>query len=401
MEGGIIEIDAMIVKIASRCNIDCKYCFMYNKGDTTFKSQPKFMSKEIINALMPKIRMHCFLTGKTEFQFTLHGGEPLLASKELILYFMDEANKILIPDVTPKFIIQTNGILIDEEWCDIFAKYKVVVGISLDGPKDVNDKNRVSFQGESTYDASIAGLHKVQNSKNCQNAGVIPSILSVIDTESNPKEVYQHIKDLKVRYFKPLIPANNYEDLPIGIESQQLSNWLIELFDIWFNDKDSLKPDIPILSDIIRNIIGISTTTEYLGQDDLGLLILETDGGLEPGDILKICGEGFTKVGVNILTDEINKVQESSLISLYNQSKNTLCKQCTDCPINSICGGGFLPHRFKKSNRFDNPSVYCTDLMRLIIHIQNNVIALLPEDLIKSEGIISLNYDEIYDQVNS
>lgn len=388
-----ILIEAMVLKVASRCNIDCTYCYMYHKGDTSYAHQPKAMSREVLLGLIPKVRLHCFLTGQTQFVFCFHGGEPLLAGKDLLAEFMREVEKAFVPDIVPKFFIQTNGTLIDDEWCELFAKHKVKVGISLDGPKEINDKNRLTFSGKSTFDDVVAGIRKIQRSPACANAAVDPAILTVIDIESNPAGIYNLIKDLGVKSFTPIIPGANHQSLPPGLAERKLSEWLIELFNLWFYDTSPQKPKIAFFKNIMRLFLGIKVSNEYIGNENLGLVVLETNGELEPSDELKICGESFTKTGKNILHHDFDDLRENDLMMAYYRSKNKLCAQCDGCAIKDICGGGFMPHRFSDINGFDNPSVYCNDLARLIVHIQNTIHDMLPADFTTEEKYAKLNFD--------
>jgi uncharacterized protein len=355
------------------------------------------MHADVLSALIPKVRMHCFLTGQTEFIFSFHGGEPLLSGTKLLDDFMHEVEAAFVPDIVPKFVMQTNGILIDDDWCELFAKYKMKVGISLDGPKEVNDKNRLTFNGKSTYDQVIAGIKAIQGSESCQNVGIYPGLLTVIDVESDPSQIYDLAKELGLHSFSPVLPSANYESPPSGLADLKLSSWLIKLFDLWFNDASKQKPRISFFKDIMRLLVGINATNEYVGPDNLGLLVLETNGELEPSDELKICGENFTKTGLNIVANEFTDLLQNDLVMAYYKSKNTLCGQCTKCAIKEICGGGFLPHRFSKENGFDNPTVYCRDMARLIVHIQNSIFENLPTDFTSSEKFVKLQLEQVFE----
>ena len=80
------QCNTIVIKIASRCNLNCSYCYMYNLGDTTYKSQPKLMSNDIIDSLINRVKEHCQEHGIKNFHFVIHGGEPLLAPKKLLEY---------------------------------------------------------------------------------------------------------------------------------------------------------------------------------------------------------------------------------------------------------------------------------------------------------------------------
>ncbi|EKD31628.1 MAG: hypothetical protein ACD_77C00287G0002, partial [uncultured bacterium] len=104
-----------VVKIASRCNLNCKYCYMYNLGDETYKSLPKFMSLEVVEVLAQKVKKHCLENDLKEFYFVIHGGEPLLAGIDYLTAFISIIEDHLLPDVIPVFNVQSNATLITEE----------------------------------------------------------------------------------------------------------------------------------------------------------------------------------------------------------------------------------------------------------------------------------------------
>jgi uncharacterized protein len=135
------------------------------------------------------------------------------------------------------------------------------------------------------------------------------------------------------------------------------------------------------------------------GNDALGgglndTLVTETDGGMEPIDVLKICGPGFTKLGLNIERDAIRDACSAELMQLYQQGASGLCDRCQACPIVAVCGGGYLPHRYSSISGFANSSVYCRDLMKLITHIRNRVLATIPDAIQQKLMMRPLSYED-------
>src|SRR6202035_1705011 len=145
---------------------------------------------------------------------------------------------------------------------------------------------------------------------------------------------------------------------------------------------------------IIGLIFGSPCSTDNIGGRQNDILVVETDGGLEPVDVLKACGNNFTKLGLNGLSNEIDDVYQSRLVQVYQRGLKELCATCNRCPIRDVCGGGYLPHRYRRSNGFDNPSIYCRDLMRLITHIQGSVMRTMPGRMKRNLGLASLTYEQ-------
>ena len=127
------------------------------------------------------------------------------------------------------------------------------------------------------------------------------------------------------------------------------------------------------------------------------VLVVETNGGIEAVDVLKVCGDGFTKGAANVLTHEFEDAFEEDLITMYEQSHRMLCGKCLACPIKNICGGGYLPHRYSSKNGFNNPSIYCKDLLKLIAHIQNRLLDTLPSDFLNESRLEPFAYAELLD----
>lgn len=396
----IVKCTDAVIKIASRCNINCTYCYMYNHDDDTFKLQPKFMSDETLSELLKKIKIHCLIHGLDEFQLIMHGGEPLLAGIPFFENFITKSKNYLLPEVEPKFSTQTNGMLINEEWCDIIKKHNISVGVSLDGVKKVNDQYRLDHKGNGTYDRVIEGIEILQK------AEIDIGVLSVINLEANPIVAYEHYKEIKIDNVDFLFPDYTFDNLPPGIydptymrEETPYADWLIKIFDVWFLDKEKL--DVRFFKYSVCLLLGGDIDFDYLGTTNNDILVIETDGGIEPVDSLKICGHGFTKMKANVSTNTFSEALDSPLSRMYHLSKKQIAKQCTVCPLKDVCGGGFLPHRFSKKNGFNNPSLYCADLIKLFTHFHNAVIGQFTEQQRKDLGGVGhLEVSDIKKEIN-
>lgn len=391
--GSLLKCQALILKVASRCNLNCTYCYMYNLGDTTFRSQPKFMSGEVVSAVLHKVRAHCRAHGIRQFHFIFHGGEPLLCSRRFYRAFVTRARQLLLPDTKPVFSLQTNGVLLDGAWCRVLGELGIRVGISLDGLPEENDRRRVDHQGRGSYEAAVRGLRIAQRSPYLAQP---PALLTVIDVGADPLATYRHLKGLGVSSITFLLPYGTHDQLPPGLlpgrEDTPYADWLIPVFDEWF-EAPPPKPRIRLFEQILELVVGIDRGYEYFGAQKLEFLVVETDGSLEAAGALKVCGNGFTKAGVNIRTSHLDEALQTDLARLYHLSHHHLPAACRQCPLVPVCGGGFLPHRYSKSRGFDNPSVYCLDLMKLITHVQNKLLRALPASLTDGEAWTPLSFE--------
>ncbi|KFF25123.1 hypothetical protein IW16_17005 [Chryseobacterium vrystaatense] len=349
---------------------------MYNMGDSSYKLQPKYMTIDTVKNLAIQAKNYCTLKDAKAFHFIFHGGEPLLVKMEYLQKIIDTIKAHLYPEVHPVFSIQTNATLVTDEWALFIKKNKINIGISLDGDKKVNDENRIDHRGFGTYDRVIQGINILKKHE------INVSILSVININSDPVEMYNHLKLLEIDSVDFLIPDHNYDNPPQMI-SHDLSykrketpyaDWLLKIFDLWFLEEKPI--DIRFFRYSLIVFLGGNISFDYIGTDTNDVFVIETNGDIEPVDSLKICGENFTKTGRNVNHTSFAEASKTPIIDLYIHSKNKdkQCQQCQQCPIFEICGGGFIPHRYKSDNGFDNPSIYCSDLIKLFTHIQNKLL---------------------------
>ena len=387
----------LVIKVASRCNLNCTYCYVYNMGDNSYKSQPKFMSVETIKKIFERIKSHCLNNGLKDFLIIFHGGEPLLAGLDFFKNFIEIGNSILQNDIRIDYGMQTNGVLLDYNLANELKKLKIQVGISIDGTELSNNKNRIYHNNKGSYTEIINGFNiikKVYGDK-------LANCLCVIDTDENPKDVYNHFKEIGASTVHFLFPDNNfnnnnYENVP------KIGEWLVLMFNLWYHDSDTNKPSIRPLTDLIGLILGYEKYSEIFGKGKNYTLVVETNGDIETVDTLKICGDGFTKTKLNVMNNEFDEIYKSSkLAKQYFNGHDDLCTTCNNCFLEEICGGGFIGHRYSKENEFDNPSIYCKQIALLICHIQNQIIINLPHDIVAKTNIQKLNYEEVIENIQN
>lgn len=370
-------------------------------GDNSFISQPKFMTDEIVDATIKRTFDHCIRNNIKEFLFIFHGGEPLLQKSSFFEYFVNKCNSTFHPYIKAHYTIQTNGTLITDEIAQVFNKLEIKIGVSIDGVKEINDKNRLYKDERSSFKDVLRGI-EIAFKHNFHKKSL--GVLTVIDIENDPITYYNFLKSLKITSFDFLFPFNNYANLPDNYKINDFkctpyADWLIPVFELWFNDED--RPHIRIFRGLIECLFGGEFPTDHFGSYKNGLLVIETNGDIEPIDSLKACGDNFTKTDLNILHNQVSDSRTSKLIDLYYNCHNELSYKCTQCPINDICGGGNLVTRYSNLNGFDNPSYLCNDFLKLIIYIQNKIYSLINDGILKKNNISLLSYEETYSRLVS
>jgi uncharacterized protein len=374
-----IPIQDFIFKVTSRCNLNCSYCYMYNKGDLSYLQQPKVMPVAVVDAAIERIRAYSSASGTRRVSIILHGGEPLLAGQTFFRRFVEKANSELKPDIQPVFNMQTNGALLDQSWLALLRELDIRFGISLDGPESINDANRVDHRGRGSYARVRRAIDLVRADSRVDH--LFRGVLCVVNLDADPLELYDFYRCLGIGSVDFLLPDGHYDNPPAGLiagsTDTPYADWLIRLFNKWFSDDDPTFR-IPIFEGIIGAIFGAPSGRDDLGGGCNGAIVIESDGTIEPVDVLKICGDRFTKTHFNVADSDIADAYQSDLIRMYLAGGRMLCKKCQQCPVKAVCGGGYLPHRYSVVNGFDNPSVYCHNLMKLIIYIQQKVVDALP-----------------------
>ncbi|HVT14750.1 MAG TPA: hypothetical protein VHQ90_01045 [Thermoanaerobaculia bacterium] len=120
---------------------------------------------------------------------------------------------------------------------------------------------------------------------------------------------------------------------------------------------------------VIFNVLGGHVGTDAPGGHPVSIMTIDSDGGLEPVDSLRACGDGFTALGLNVFDHPISAVYDAELFRVGLGGQESLCAAYRACPLHDICGSGYLPHRFSTANGFDDTTVYCRDLWKVISHI--------------------------------
>lgn len=393
-------LSGLVVKVASRCNFNCSYCYMYSMGDESYRFQPKVMTNDLVHQLIEQAIQHCNRFKIKTFELILHGGEPLLAGKAFFENFDREARR-LVDEAGVKLNIgvQTNGVLLNSDWCNLLNRLSISIGISLDGPAVWHDMNRRDHQQKGTHANVLAGL------RIAQQRGCKVGVLCVMNAASDPVLIYHYFQQLGVRNIDFLWPDHHYESRPLQYVNRTpapdytpFGDWWIRLFDCWFADVKP-KPKIRFLYQLMLMILGVDAGFESIGQAENRYLIVETDGGIEASDYLKACGNGFTKEGLNIMQHDLSETTDTALINMHRFSHRNLPPVCKRCLIRRVCGGGHIAHRFSAKNGFNNPSIYCFDLAKLLTHIQNVLVDHLSAETIKRARLSRTSYQEVLDAI--
>lgn len=364
----MIELDTVLIKVASRCNINCSYCYVYNMGDSGWADMPHQISNEtteaVAHALSELRRMQ-----DRPFAVVLHGGEPLLLGAKKLRRLISIIRSNLPPETA--ISLQTNGILINDEILDLCSETRTTVSVSIDGPRQVNDRNRVGHNGQGTYDKVLAGIEQLRRHRDSNF--LFSGLLAVINLESDPEEVYGFFKALNPPSVDFIYKDGNHVKLPVGkqsLESTEYGEWLVKLLNVYLADRQPIR--IRFLDDLIKLVLGGSGTKDGVGLTNYGVLIIDTDGSITKNDTLKSSFNGADRFlqKWSVHTHTLAEVLNSSEFAEYHALQRPSSPTCLSCPELRICGGGMTLHRWHDDNGYDNPSIYCADQKLLIGQIR-------------------------------
>lgn len=374
----MIPIDTVLIKAASRCNINCRYCYVYNMGDTSWATLPKQMSRATIAATARSLG-ELSHDQQRRFAVVLHGGEPLLLGYENLVFLLATLRKAL-PFEYP-VSIQTNGMLMTQDILDVCSDFRASLAISIDGPRYVHDRHRVGHQGEGTYDSVLQGIERLR--KHPDTDFLYAGLLAVIDPTSDPHVIYDFFKTLDAPSVDFLYRDGNHSRLPYGKKSfysTEYGRWLANLLDLYLADTNPIP--IRLLDDMIKLVLGGAGSKEGMGSTMFGIVIIDTDGTVTKNDTLKSAFMGADRFARHwsVHTHRLTEVANSSEFAMYHALQRPTAATCLSCPQLGVCGGGMPVHRWRDDNGYDNPSVYCADQLLLIAHIRNRLAALLTLD---------------------
>jgi uncharacterized protein len=389
------ELTAFVVKITNFCDLNCDYCYMFNQGDVTYKNRPKIMPVSIRDETVKKIVEHAKCHGLSEVHVIFHGGEPLLAGKQYVSEFLDAFQASECGDVRFHFGMQTNGIKLDREWIALFQERGVRIGISLDGPAVINDIHRVHHDGRGSYSEVNRSIELLLSYPN--HSEFFGGILCVVDPAQDGLAIYKHFRQMGIKEMDFLLPLSYDWDHMPPFSEYAISDYLIPIFDMWWKEADPTI-SIRLFNNIINLICGGRRSTDAIGGNPIKSVMVESDGSMEPLDVLRVCENGFTQTNINVLTNSVDDILKTPVFAMAVRGSTGLADGCRGCPVEDICGGGYLPHRYSREAMFNNPNIFCMSLSRLILHIisaLSDVMRLdspgIPEAIIQRSELIEIS----------
>ena len=348
----------MAKPIGPVCNLNCEYCFYLEKKALFAGNENYRMSDKVLKAFVQKYIRYNDIP---EIPFAWQGGEPMLMG----LDFFKKAMRLQKQYSQGKMItnaLQTNGILLDDAWCEFLVKNNFLVGISLDGPEDIHNLYRVDGRGRGTFIAVMKAVELMQKH------GVEYNVLACITRENarRPLDVYHFFKDHGVEFvqFIPVverIPDDDTRELGLklatppgagventanitswAVETDSYGDFLISIFEEWVRN-DVGKTFVMNFEWALMSWMGGDSTVCQFSRQCGKSVILEHDGNIYACDHFMypryLLG--------NILSSDLKRLIDSPQQKDFGTRKETSLPQCCrECDVLFACRGGCPKHRF-------------------------------------------------------
>ena len=360
-----------VLKIHSRCNLSCDYCYVYEMADDSWKDNPATMSKATADQAAERFGEHMRSHGDIELaKVVLHGGEPLMASPELITYLTERFRAETPAGVQLDLRMTTNAVLLSADNLRLMSDCGIRAYISLDGGREAHDRHRKYANGKGSYAAALRGLNLLRDG----HPELFAGILCTVDLANDPLEVYESLIAHQSPMVDFLLPHGNWTEPPPGWaeDATPYADWLIPIFDRWYESAER-PTSIRLFDEIVNLVLGGKSHVEVLGLAPFQTLTIDTDGSMDLCHQLKSTYNRAAFSGHHVSRDSMDSLLLQPGVVARQIGKKALSDTCKACPIHEICGAGHYAHRYKVGTGYRNPSVYCADLSTLIAHVIERV----------------------------
>lgn len=325
-------ISIMVKPASSLCNLKCKYCFYRDVSKHRKQAESGFMPMDVAEALIKKSL--AFANG-CDVSFVFQGGEPTLIGIDYYKSFVSLVKKLNFKNSRVYFSLQTNAVLINDEWAQFFKKNNFLIGVSLDGDFDSNALRKT--------ENGLNSFNSVMNSIEIfKKYNVEFNVVSVITAENAEKgeAVYNFLKSNGFKYLQ-FIPCIRSFDLKEGeslcMSNEQYAEFLIKMFTLYVNDYASGNYiSVRQFDNWVR--LFLRQPAEQCGAAGYCTrqLVCESNGSMYPCDFYCL-DEYFLG---NIMTDDFKEIAESAIVKKFIEESSDVPDKCKKCDVYRLCRAG-------------------------------------------------------------
>lgn len=370
----------MAKPIGPRCNLACSYCYYLEKEALFPQANRNFvMPAEVLDTFVRDYIESQVKIGRSEIGFNWQGGEPTILGVDYFRRVVELQKRYAPSGVKVSNAIQTNGTLLDEEWCAFLKEHDFLVGLSLDGPPSLHNVYRIDVKGRSTHAKVMEAMRLLQRFE------VEFNTLTVVNRQNakSARAIYRFLKDAGSRYMQfipvverlagdghlaaaPQIDRNGseYRVAPWSVLPGSYGEFLCDLFDEWIKE-DVGKVFVQFFDVQLGLWMGAPASLCWFAETCGGGLALEHNGDLFACDHY-VYPE--YRLG-NILQRPVGVLANQPEQRAFGQDKSaSLSRQCIECKFRFACNGGCPKHRFLKTAEGEPLNYYCQSLQHFFEH---------------------------------
>ncbi len=334
------EFQVFVKPAGAECNLRCTYCY-YTGSKALYPGVKRTMMKDAV--LEKYIQTHIEASTEDIISFSWHGGEPLIAGIGFFRKVVGYQRKFQPGGKTIINGIQTNGTLLNEEWCSFFAEEKFNVGISIDGPEEFHNLHRIKQDQGHTFRDVMRGYRLLVKWK------IQVEILCVVNAVNvkQPLALYSFFREAGARYltFLPLVihhPGSDKHVSADSVPSAEFGEFLCAVFDEWLaRDIGSIK--VQIFEEALRTAFDQEHTLCIFKKECGGVPVVEHNGDFYSCDHYADADH----LAGNIMKDSLASLLDSSVQKEFGRAKSlTLPKVCRECEVLPMCNGECPKNRF-------------------------------------------------------
>jgi uncharacterized protein len=321
------------------------------------------MPKEIMEDY---IVQHIKASQEPMIRFSWHGGEPTLLGLNCFREIVELQRKHQPPNQRIVNGIQTNGTLLDEDWCRFFAREGFAVGLSLDGPREMHDRHRVTKDQKPTYEQTMRGYELLQKYH------VYTDVLCVVNAYNVqfPLQVYRFFKEINAQYitFLPLVEPDSKGGVShISVPAEAWGIFLSNIFDEWI-DRDIGRVKVQIFEEAVRTAFNQEHSLCIFRSTCGDIPVIEHNGDFYSCDHF-VDIEHYLG---NIVGTPLVSLLESPTQRAFGRAKlETLPRYCRECEVRAMCNGECPKNRFLKTPDGETGLNYlCAGYKRFFSHCQ-------------------------------
>lgn len=375
----------MTKPIGPICNLDCTYCYYLHKEELYPKGTKWKMQHDCLASYIRQY-IDAQPAGTPEVTFAWQGGEPTLLGVEFFQACVDLQQQYAVPGMRITNSLQTNGILLDDEWCRFLLKHQFLVGLSIDGPAEMHDAYRVDHQGKGSHAGVMAALRRLKKFGVEFNALVVVNRIN----GDHGRRVYQYLSDAGCRYlqFIPIVEkagigrhkessANAdggytaFDQAASAVSSrsvlpEQFGQFLCDVFDEWIQ-RDVGRVFVQIFDQALSAWVGVEPSLCVFRRTCGRALALEHNGDVYSCDHFVNPDHLLGNLNVIPLQDLVNSGRQQA----FGQAKqDTLPDYCRRCEVLHACNGECPKNRFLQTPDGEEGLNYlCAGYRRFFNHV--------------------------------